>query len=346
MPWQLLLRKVENTYRTLAIAIIDDVLTHKSYFWGQTSTHWLKSYHQPYHPFRVIKGNNGEWHQEEIVCNGGEYAIRHVPLTDPLIKDVLECALTCQTPIPPLWERLYDMAVGKLCLKPHQNLRSYDHVWGVTVGENCRIQSQMWSSWGVTGQDGRSKVGRTCFNWWTKCKVLNVEQDNCLPERAKYRIGFFLWILAACRIPIQRALFQWEGNLPANKGCYAAAYSSVGKTKSSLDHGRLHISAGCCDSRSTSTSCDIQGEATSTWWKANLRSALLITVFRGFSLISWIAAKIWNAAWQSNHIGCASLAYESSEQADRKPYLHSQHCTDLNPMLLRSLVNIFLILDR
>ena len=58
-------------------------------------------------------GRDGQWQQEEIFCNEEGYSIKHVPLRDPVIKHVLDCALNCQIPIPPLWERLYDLAVGR-----------------------------------------------------------------------------------------------------------------------------------------------------------------------------------------------------------------------------------------
>ena len=61
---------------------------------------------------RVMKQRDGSWTQEEIVIAEGGVLSQQKPLGDPLIEAVLKCALKCQIPAPPLWERLYDMAVG------------------------------------------------------------------------------------------------------------------------------------------------------------------------------------------------------------------------------------------
>lgn len=77
---------------------------------------------------RIVKssGSNG-WLQEEVVQDRGKHKTLHVPIQDPLIEAVLASALGCEAAAPPLWERLYDMAVGNRAgsqmLKPSQKFK-------------------------------------------------------------------------------------------------------------------------------------------------------------------------------------------------------------------------------
>lgn len=63
---------------------------------------------------RVVKGDDERWLQEEVVISQGKASAELVPLADPLIMSVLECALNSKIPRPPLWERVFDLAIGKI----------------------------------------------------------------------------------------------------------------------------------------------------------------------------------------------------------------------------------------
>lgn len=60
---------------------------------------------------RVVR-DGSNWLQEEVVEGEGKLEAQHRPLQDDVIKAVLACALNTKLPTQPLWERLYDMAVG------------------------------------------------------------------------------------------------------------------------------------------------------------------------------------------------------------------------------------------